>query len=92
MAKKKKKPKKPKYFIGAILLPFVFSSCATFGVVRKEIIPSLKDTVIAAGPNLAKALLEDVASWLAKPMEWSEKLLGDLGISEQEKPPEAPAQ
>lgn len=70
---KKKKPKKPYgLFLALAFLP----GCATWGVLRQQVVPSVISTVQVAGPGLASAALQDVFTILGFPIEQTADLLG----------------
>lgn len=71
----------------ALAISFL-SSCQTYAVAKKEIFPSAKALVMAAGPDLFGALLGDLGSLIGWPVDKAETLVGYLGPKDA---PPAPA-
>ena len=70
---KKKKPKQP--YLLAIFLACA-PACATFGVLKEQVVPTVVSAVSIAGPGLINAAMSDVFMILGFPVEQAEKLLG----------------
>lgn len=70
------KIKKLRITLALLTLTLAMPSCATYAVAKKEILPGVKDLVIAAGPNLFMAILSDISSWIGYPTDQIESLFG----------------
>lgn len=72
--------------IGSVILCGVLatfsSGCATYAVAKEKVLPGLKQVVVAAGPDLFKALLEDLSSLLGWAPEVIEGWVGYHGPSD----------
>lgn len=87
--------RKPNFWLLIVLGALVASlvSCATVRVVKEEVFPGVKQVIAAAGPNLLKALLDDLSSILGKGWDLGEYPFEAIGLKEED-PPKAlvPAQ
>lgn len=92
--KKKKPPKRPYrsrawawIVLAGAALCLASSGCTMYAVAKKEIVPALKQTVVAVGPHLVEAAIYDAFALLGLPFSLSEELAQLAGIVK----PEAPA-
>lgn len=65
-----------------IALGISLGSCATYNVVRTEIIPPLVSATVTAFPNLALALWEDFSGWIGGAVSMGEEIVGYSGPSD----------
>ena len=81
-----KRPKAWVILTGAVLA-LSLCSCATWNVARTEIGPGLKSLVIAAGPDLGKAIVSDLCTLIGWPIDQGESIVGYHGPSDTVPPP-----
>lgn len=86
---KKKAPIWVVLVFGALALSML-ASCATVKTVKEKVFPGVKQVIVAVGPDLLKALLDDLGSLLGKGWELGEVPFEAIGLKDED-PPVAPA-
>lgn len=62
------------FLVFAVLGLSLLSSCATYKVAKEKVLIPAKSLVIAAGPELVTALIQDISGLLGWPFEQGESL------------------
>lgn len=70
--------------LGVFLALFaaLMSSCATWKVAKEQVAPGFKQVLIAVGPQLGKAILEDLLDLIGLPFIYGEKAVNYFGPSD----------
>lgn len=68
------------YIILGVVAISLATGCATYGVLKKEVFPGIKQVIVAAGPNLIGAIIQDAADLIGDGADLAEDSIDSLGI------------